>query len=283
MYCRKCGKQIPDDSEFCYKCGAPVVITVNKSQANRAVKEPLEDTADLSSKKLPSPIIQNGKKVCPKCGYKVTGPWCTHCGIELFVETSNVNSREIQAPKKQEVDLEKNSEPASGAPVLVIDNLSKQNVSTVTPTKENPVQATERQCVDCGKIITSPVALFCPYCSGELISVKKFGKESSIVKSQDSNEKILDTPEKINVPKDKLGISHTEGNAYDYDRFKSILDNVIRVIIGIVVFIMILTGAMSCTDFGEVSATYDVWGVYIIIVIVLFVVRGIILACYKHK
>lgn len=37
MFCRKCGKQIPDDSKFCYKCGTPVEMTLERS-ATEAVK-----------------------------------------------------------------------------------------------------------------------------------------------------------------------------------------------------------------------------------------------------
>ena len=31
MYCSKCGKEITDDSKFCYSCGSEVEIKENKN------------------------------------------------------------------------------------------------------------------------------------------------------------------------------------------------------------------------------------------------------------
>ncbi len=30
MFCTKCGAKLPDDSAFCYKCGAPCTVSISK-------------------------------------------------------------------------------------------------------------------------------------------------------------------------------------------------------------------------------------------------------------
>lgn len=47
MFCRKCGNKIPDDSEFCYKCGASVEVASERS-ATEAVKTFLTEKCDLA-------------------------------------------------------------------------------------------------------------------------------------------------------------------------------------------------------------------------------------------
>ncbi len=31
MFCTKCGAKLPDDSAFCYKCGASCAVSISKS------------------------------------------------------------------------------------------------------------------------------------------------------------------------------------------------------------------------------------------------------------
>ena len=46
MYCARCGTQIPDDSEFCYNCGAQIAGVEREkrkrsAEAGEAVPEPV--------------------------------------------------------------------------------------------------------------------------------------------------------------------------------------------------------------------------------------------------
>ena len=49
MYCRFCGKQIPDQAKFCPECGAPTSIVCSKCGAK----------------------LNPNAKFCPECGEKV--------------------------------------------------------------------------------------------------------------------------------------------------------------------------------------------------------------------
>lgn len=80
MFCRKCGKQIPDDSEFCYKCGAPVIRASERTETSR--KEPV----NLEKEKLKPAVDNADKRVCPNCGKEIPSPmWriCPHCAEKL--------------------------------------------------------------------------------------------------------------------------------------------------------------------------------------------------------
>lgn len=77
MFCRKCGKEIPDDSEFCYKCGAAVVTKGNSSQTEPTAvsldKSQTEKTKE-SDNSLPS-------RKCEFCGNRVFSneEFCSRC------------------------------------------------------------------------------------------------------------------------------------------------------------------------------------------------------------
>lgn len=83
MFCRKCGKQIPDDSAFCYKCGASVEVAPERS-ATEAVKTFFaEKNKKIGSE---SPIEKDEKRVCSNCGKEMPSPlWklCPNCSEKL--------------------------------------------------------------------------------------------------------------------------------------------------------------------------------------------------------
>lgn len=53
MFCRKCGNEIPDDSEFCFKCGAAIVID------NSVQNEVAEDAGSLLTESKPVEVSKN--------------------------------------------------------------------------------------------------------------------------------------------------------------------------------------------------------------------------------
>lgn len=76
MFCRKCGKEIPDDSEFCPKCG---------------IKTKLEETNNDYSK----------ARTCPKCGKEIhssSTKYCPYCSSALFSESQTTTDMPNVAP-----------------------------------------------------------------------------------------------------------------------------------------------------------------------------------------
>ncbi|MDE5592577.1 MAG: zinc ribbon domain-containing protein [Clostridiales bacterium] len=42
MFCTKCGTQLPDDSKYCYKCGAPTHLAEQKDQIGQTDYDPFD-------------------------------------------------------------------------------------------------------------------------------------------------------------------------------------------------------------------------------------------------
>lgn len=43
MYCRKCGKQIPDDSNYCQHCGEKIInLPIDDSKATKEIMPPVD-------------------------------------------------------------------------------------------------------------------------------------------------------------------------------------------------------------------------------------------------
>lgn len=77
MYCKKCGAQIPDDSDFCPKCGAPQ--KANPSQnASQGGGKPADQEEILKDMKCPncgaplSPAPGEAMVVCLYCGTSIS-------------------------------------------------------------------------------------------------------------------------------------------------------------------------------------------------------------------
>lgn len=107
MFCRKCGKEIPDDSEFCFKCGVRVV-TGERSEQSTPISLDKPDSADKqegeSGKSTDSVSASStSSKKCPLCGKPVVGyrETCPYCGEEYNEE------RRIQTAKRR---MEKRNE-----------------------------------------------------------------------------------------------------------------------------------------------------------------------------
>lgn len=77
MYCRKCGAEIPDDSEFCPKCGAPQA-TGSTGTTFQNVSKSQDQTEILKEMKCPncgaplSPAEGEAMVVCSYCGTSIS-------------------------------------------------------------------------------------------------------------------------------------------------------------------------------------------------------------------
>ena len=71
----------------------------------------------------------------------------------------------------------------------------------------------------------------------------------------------------------------------DYDYFKQVSTIVMNSILGVIFLILLISGMFSCSGPGEVSGTVKSWGIWIIIVISVVIIRWIVLIVYKisHK
>lgn len=65
MFCRKCGREIPDDSEFCPKCGEKMITEVLEEQKIEQAKP--KDSGLQVCSKCGKPIPK-GNMFCPSCG-----------------------------------------------------------------------------------------------------------------------------------------------------------------------------------------------------------------------
>ncbi len=100
MFCRKCGKEIPDDSEFCPKCGTRNVI--------ENVIEVETSGVDLSKKPVShnnALVVANTAPVCSECGIKLNAVWqfCPNCGEDNlqynFSDEENPKNTGLRCPE----------------------------------------------------------------------------------------------------------------------------------------------------------------------------------------
>lgn len=83
MYCRYCGKEIPQDSAFCPKCGQKVVIAY-------------------------TPSSEEGPRVCPRCGDPVSkyAQICRNCGLDLLKADTTAKNRHCARCKSKNIRYE---------------------------------------------------------------------------------------------------------------------------------------------------------------------------------
>lgn len=62
MFCHKCGKELSDDSKFCYECGTKVIKT---TQSEIAPTSPYSQTTSVSSDNLPTQTVYQQQSYSP--------------------------------------------------------------------------------------------------------------------------------------------------------------------------------------------------------------------------
>lgn len=91
LFCRKCGKEIPNDSSFCPKCGERVLSIPNKSVVSVKNKEPeqsKDDSEKIKALTEKTPIIagKSSERLCTKCGntiFSTNVVFCPYCSERL--------------------------------------------------------------------------------------------------------------------------------------------------------------------------------------------------------
>lgn len=66
MYCKKCGKEIPDDKKFCEECGAEVVMPQQPAIENAAAERPLAVYPMPEQMSAPNPGKKSKSKIPTK-------------------------------------------------------------------------------------------------------------------------------------------------------------------------------------------------------------------------
>jgi len=70
MFCKNCGKEVPEDARFCPQCGSPVSIA-SESPEPPVFEEVKEDEPELASDNHVPQNVQGAAPqgiACPKCG-----------------------------------------------------------------------------------------------------------------------------------------------------------------------------------------------------------------------
>lgn len=113
MYCKKCGNEIEDNSNFCSKCGTSVNLKNNERN-----------------------IIYDGEvHKCPNCGevLKAFDVKCSSCGFEIRDRSSSSSLREFYLKLEQiEAGREKKKIKSIFVQTLIGDNLSKTDEQKIS-------------------------------------------------------------------------------------------------------------------------------------------------------
>ncbi len=79
MYCIKCGSQLPDDADFCSKCGTKQVEATQPSKQESTVESQPQGAKEIKCPSCGAPIV-------PKYGEMVIT--CEYCGSSVTLENS---------------------------------------------------------------------------------------------------------------------------------------------------------------------------------------------------
>ena len=91
LFCRKCGKEIPNDSAFCPKCGERVLSIPSKNVISAENKEPEQSKGNPEQlkalmDKTPIIAIKSSERLCTKCGntiFSTNVVFCPYCSERL--------------------------------------------------------------------------------------------------------------------------------------------------------------------------------------------------------
>ena len=270
MFCRKCGKKIPDDSDFCAYCGERTGTAEQDFKPSQGDKISLEKAPQADDKKSES---VEKKIVLEKEGE-------TETNIPQKATAVSVNT---QVPKKRPVSniQRKSSKCDICGETVCSDQKTCHNCGAVNRSY-NPafdtgnydlfripgasdVQRKTCRCENCGKTIYSDQKK-CHICGAKNSSYTPLPKTK--------------TYRPVNANANKTTYSED-----DYDYFKQVSSIVTYCILGAVFLILLISGMFSCSGPGEVSGTVGSWWIWIIIVVAAAVIRWIVLIVYKisHK
>lgn len=97
MFCRKCGAQLPDDSDFCSKCGAS---TGNSVSLNK----------NLPAAPTPQSRPQSSGMTCRSCMKPLTTKWrrCPYCDMPnpFYIAPEPQEQPKTQAPPQPQVIIQ---------------------------------------------------------------------------------------------------------------------------------------------------------------------------------
>lgn len=282
MFCRKCGNQIPDDSDFCPKCGIRVVLESEKSNCDIHGKSLSECSAVVLEKKPKT--AQALKLKCSNCGKEIHSKsisFCPYCFADIEYTPGSLDTG------KSVVSLEK-SDDQQEKDAIYNDALSKLENSNDSYTlkkvrevfvslydyrdsksmaqkcqekinKINSVGDNIQICSQCGTTLHSWHSR-CPNCATPKPGAYRTNAASSQTSQQNSFEE-------------------------DYQNIKALTLVAFYAIMIVIVLVVFLSGDASCIGGGEISYIPRALSAVIGGAIGLTVLRGIILLIYKatHK
>lgn len=136
MFCKYCGKELPNKAIFCSKCGKQL-----------GVKETTEINSEQKS--VESKTKESDTKFCKYCGAKIaiSANFCSKCGQNLQKEHKNINEtvdfslkKEINTePAKQEEKIQNHKTPKNAQKKFGIGNLFSQVFKKHTSQERNEI------------------------------------------------------------------------------------------------------------------------------------------------
>ncbi len=103
-FCIKCGKNLPDEAEFCFGCGAKVVVT-EKNNPIAQEKNNSERREEWAGKVIKCPncgdTIPSLTAICPSCGYELTSSQCSTALTEFIDQINACDYRIASEPNEK--------------------------------------------------------------------------------------------------------------------------------------------------------------------------------------
>ena len=100
MYCRKCGKQIPDNSRFCSFCGEDLSIDTKIEQEEHGKKRKVVFDGEIHKCPNCGEILDAFVTKCPTCGFEIRG---TKGGTNKVEELAEKLQKTNNISKKKEL------------------------------------------------------------------------------------------------------------------------------------------------------------------------------------
>ena len=153
--CSNCKNEVPDDADFCSKCGTKI-NTLD-------IDEPIENTNETSDNNSDGADVPFETKFCSNCGEKVSinAVACPKCGAGL-TRTNNV---------QQQVNTKKKSNANKSNKKSTTGNKKRNKTNNKQNKQNNGYKNNSRKCSNCGSQYGEN-DVFCDQC-GHKIHRKK--------------------------------------------------------------------------------------------------------------